>query len=172
MTTVCHLQRKLYIKAGCGVPRWLSGKESACQCKMAQKKWAWSLIAWVPRALEHKTVHQNYRVYALEPGSCNYWSPKTLAQPQEKPPQWEACTLQQFHKEQFPLSAARENSELHEDPAPLGMKNKTKKKTLVFYVLSSYKEFPLASVQAVNSSHLKECIISIRQLLMMGTVVS
>ena len=49
-----------------------------------------------------KPVHHNYWACTLEPVSHNYWAlapqllkpPRTHAQQQEKPPQWEACTLQ------------------------------------------------------------------------------
>ena len=46
-----------------------------------------------------KPVHHNCWACALEPGSFNYWVlrsayPRAPAPQQEKPPQWEAHTLQ------------------------------------------------------------------------------
>ena len=52
-----------------------------------------------------KPVCHNYWACALEPASHNYWdlratttevrTPRARAPQQEKPPQWEACALQQ-----------------------------------------------------------------------------
>ena len=52
-----------------------------------------------------KSMCHNYQACALEPGSCNYWAhvpqllkptcPGARALQREKPPQWEAYTLQQ-----------------------------------------------------------------------------
>ena len=43
-----------------------------------------------------KPVHHNYWAHALQPTSRNYWAhvPRARAPQQEKPPQWEASTLQ------------------------------------------------------------------------------
>ena len=43
-----------------------------------------------------KPMHHNYRACALEPSSHNYWAraPRVCALQQDKPPQWEAHTLQ------------------------------------------------------------------------------
>ena len=56
-----------------GLALWLSGSESACQCRRHR------LTPWSgkhPHAMEHvKPGHHNYCICALEPGSHNYWSP-------------------------------------------------------------------------------------------------
>ena len=81
-----------------GLPWWLSGKESACQCRRHDP---WSRE--IPRAEEQLIVcTTNYGAHTLEPANCSYWAhmlqllksmcPRVCV-PQEKPPPWEARTL-------------------------------------------------------------------------------
>ena len=58
----------------------------------------WSLI-WENSHMSEaiKPLPHNFWACALEPGSCTYWNLHTLgahALPQEKPLQWEGCSLQ------------------------------------------------------------------------------
>ena len=57
-----------------GLPWWLCGKESTCQCRRH------GLDTWVPHAVveQPSPVHCSYWARALQPGSRNYWSPRTL----------------------------------------------------------------------------------------------
>ena len=85
-----------------GLPWWLSGKESTCQ-------YQWHGLDPSSRKIPTcygatKAVDHSYWACALEPRNHNYWTyvlqllkPKSLkayALQQEKPPQWEVCTLQ------------------------------------------------------------------------------
>jgi len=54
-----------------GLSWWLSGKESASQCRRHRFD-PWS--GKIPHA-ETKPVHQNYWACALEPRSHNFWKP-------------------------------------------------------------------------------------------------
>jgi len=72
-----------------GLPWWLSGGESPCQCRFDP---------W-PGKILHATEQLNpcattIEPVLLEPGNCNYWmkpaQPRARAPQQEKPPQWEA----------------------------------------------------------------------------------
>ena len=76
-----------------GLPRWLSGKESACRCRTG----IWSLVWEDPTCLRAtQPVRPNCWACALEPRNHNYWvwKPRACAQQQEKPLQWEAHTPQ------------------------------------------------------------------------------
>ena len=62
---------KVYLR----IPWWLSGKESACQCRQDQETQVQSLI-WKDLTCHEitKPMCLNYWAYALEPGSHSYWS--------------------------------------------------------------------------------------------------
>ena len=95
-----HLSSKNILQGWrAGLPWWLSGKESACQCRRP------GLDLWSgedPTCLgATKSAGHSYWAHALEPRSCNYLAhtpqlvkptgPRAHAQQQEKLPQWEAC---------------------------------------------------------------------------------
>ena len=89
-------------KRSLGLPWWLSGKESICQCRRHGFD---PLSGKIPHAWEQLSpwVATVEWACALEPKSRNYWAhvlqllkpvcPKAQALQEEKPPQWEACTL-------------------------------------------------------------------------------
>ena len=52
-----------------GLPWWLSGKESTCQCRTLVQSLIWEDPTCWGAA---KLVHHNYRACALEPMSHNY----------------------------------------------------------------------------------------------------
>ena len=84
-----------------GLPWWLSGKESAYQCRRHRFD-PWSRDPTCCRAT--KFMCFNHWAYAQEPGSHNYWvhkpqllkpvCPRAHGRQQEKPPQCEAHALQ------------------------------------------------------------------------------
>ena len=55
------------------LPWWLSGKESACQCSRQFKSLVWENPTW--RGATKSMCINCWACDALEPGSCNYWSP-------------------------------------------------------------------------------------------------
>ena len=64
-----------------GLPWWLSGKESACQCRRhGFNPWSWK----IPHAMEQQSlcattiepVLWSPRAATFEPLCCNYWSPQ------------------------------------------------------------------------------------------------
>ena len=84
-----------------GLPCWLIGKESTCQCRRYEFN-PWSRKN--PHATEQinlgattvEPVLQSLRATATEPSSCNYWSlqaPESVLS-KEKPLQWDVHTLQ------------------------------------------------------------------------------
>ena len=84
-----------------GLPSWLSGEESTCQCREHRFS-PWS--RGIPHAVGQlslcttttEPVLQSLGSATTEPSCCNYWSPHALeprASQQEKPLQWEAHTL-------------------------------------------------------------------------------
>ena len=91
-----------------GLPWWLSGKESACQC------WRHGFDPWsgrIPQATEQlSSCPTTAEPVLLEPRNHNYpvhvpqllkaTCPRSCALQQEKPPRWEAFTLQPVR---FPL---------------------------------------------------------------------
>ena len=72
-----------------GSPDGCSGEEAVCQCR---RHW---FNPW-PRKIPEQLDLWAYWICALEPGSCNCWSPmpRAGAPQQEKPPQWQACAPQ------------------------------------------------------------------------------
>ena len=82
-------------------PRWLSGKESTCQCRRHRFD-PYQEDPTFHRATQ--PVHHNYWACALESGNHNYWTQalqllkltcfRACALQQERSPQWEACTPQ------------------------------------------------------------------------------
>ena len=104
-----------------GLSWWLSGKESACQCRRhGFHPWS-GRIPTLCRALG--PLHHNYWACALEPGSRSCWIrvPQLLktkpfearAWHQEKPPQWEALLLERSPR----FLQLEESSRSNEDPA-------------------------------------------------------
>ena len=76
------LKNKRLKKDRIGLPWWLSGKVSACQCRR-HRFHPWSLK--IPHATDQLSpVHHNCWACALEPRGapeptcCNHWSPDTL----------------------------------------------------------------------------------------------
>ena len=80
-----------------GLPRWLGGKESACQCRIHRFN-LWS------RRIPHAKEQLSPCSATLEPGSQNYWAhmlqlpkpscPTSCHLRHEKPLWWEACAPQ------------------------------------------------------------------------------
>ena len=68
-----------------GLPRWLSGKESACQCRRP---------GFDPCRGRTNPLHHKFWSCALEPVQEPRLHPKASALQQEKPRQWESRTLQ------------------------------------------------------------------------------
>ena len=58
-----------------GLPRWLSGEESACHCR---------------RQVQSTVREDPTYLRAAKPGNRNYWSPHAWSRCSAKPPQWEA----------------------------------------------------------------------------------
>ena len=95
-----------------GLPWWLSGKESICQCRRHGFD---PLSGKIPHAWEQLSpwVATVEWACALEPKSRNYWAhvlqllkpgcPKAQALQEEKSPQWEACTLLRMVNSSSPL---------------------------------------------------------------------
>ena len=74
-----------------GLPWRLSGKESACRCRV------WFLVQEGPTCWGvTKPEHHNYWVSTQRPGNHSYWAcaPRACAQQQKKRLQWDACTVQ------------------------------------------------------------------------------
>ena len=72
-----------------GLPWWLSGKESTCQCRVRGFD-LWS------RKMPHADVQLSPCATAPEPTRCNYWSPCTPGSVlcNRRSHHWEACTPQ------------------------------------------------------------------------------
>ena len=92
MTHFKYWNKKIVI----GLPWWLSGRESTCQCRIH------GLDPWsrkIPHAMEQLTLsarapgprNRNYRAHTLQ--LLKPMCPKACALQQEKPPQWEACAM-------------------------------------------------------------------------------
>ena len=106
-----------------GLSWWLSGKESACQCRRHGFNLWSGRIPTHCRALGPR--HYNYWACTLEPGSRSCWVrvPQLLktkpsearAWQQEKPPQWEAHALLLERSARF--LQLEESSGSNEDPA-------------------------------------------------------
>ena len=47
-----------------GFPRWLSGKESACQCRKMQETWVQSLV-WEDPPEEEMTTHSSILAWSI-----------------------------------------------------------------------------------------------------------
>ena len=102
----CGVLKFLTCKTTCkingwkGLPWWSSGLESTCQCK---GHWSDPWSREIPYTAEQLSLcTTTTKASSLEPESHNYWAhellllkPMCLEPPQQKPPQWEACTLQQ-----------------------------------------------------------------------------
>ena len=109
-----------------GLPWWLSGKASACQCRRHRFD-PWSRK--IPHAMEHLSpMCCNYWACALEPRTWNFWDLNPREQ-QEKPPRWGARALR---LESSPrLRQLVKSPGNKEDPAQQKTKNKKQKKTTV-----------------------------------------
>ena len=98
-----------------GFPWWLSGKESACQCRGCGFD-PWSRT--IPQAAEQLgPCATSHWACALSPGAATpaAHAPESRALQQEMPPQWEACVPQ---PERSPHSPKLEESlRSNKDPA-------------------------------------------------------
>ena len=97
-----RLMAEIDVKVTQGLFYWLNGEESACWCRRH------GFSPWSGKDLTcrgaNKLIHHNYWTCPLVPRSCNYWTyilqllnpahPRACALQREKPPQWEAHTLQ------------------------------------------------------------------------------
>ena len=111
----------LIYKTGQGLPRGLSGKESACRCRRHGFD-PWS--GKIPHTTEQLSpCTTNYWACALEPGNCNSWNLSSLDRlcaQQEKPPQWEASTVRSLctaSREYPPLSKQEKTPSSNKDAA-------------------------------------------------------
>ena len=78
-----------------GLPWWLSGQESACQCRGHEFD-PWSRNKDPTSCRATKPKHHNYWAWALEPRCRHYWSPCAPGTccSARGPPKWEACAQQ------------------------------------------------------------------------------
>ena len=97
----CYLDPlvQIFQKWDPGLPWWLNGEETVCQCRRHRlDPWYWK----IPHATEQLSPGTTTiePVLALEPGNCNHWAgepkllktvhPRAHAPQEEKPPQREA----------------------------------------------------------------------------------
>ena len=94
-----------------GLPWWLRGKESACQCR---RHWFQSLIQEDPkccRTAKARPVNYGAHVPQILKLKCS----RAHAPQQEKPPQWETCAQQLESSPHLPQ--IEKNLHSNEDPA-------------------------------------------------------